>query len=149
MEAREVSLCGLYCGLCASRRRIPAQAAQLRLTLIKEGYDRGYFDIPGLEEKFPAFWDGLNILAGMPCAGCRSGGGNPDCPIRDCALERQIVTCPECRRFPCEKLDVLARYPLYHADAGRLRSIGLEAWAAEQEERSRAGFCYADVRYGG
>ncbi|MCR4407622.1 MAG: hypothetical protein NUW24_12000, partial [Anaerolineae bacterium] len=44
MVLEEVAYCGLYCGLCASRRRIPQQAAALRETLRREGYDRGYFD---------------------------------------------------------------------------------------------------------
>lgn len=56
MNLEEVAYCGLYCGLCASRRRIPQQAATLQETLRKEGYDRGYFDIPGLREVLTTFW---------------------------------------------------------------------------------------------
>lgn len=148
-EARtgEVALCGLYCGLCASRRRIPELASRLSRALVEEGYDQGYYDIPGLQERFPAFWDGLRVLATAPCVGCRGGGGNPGCAIRQCALERQVVACPYCSEFPCERLDALRAYPLYRSDAERLRSIGIEAWAGEQEGRSQAGFCYADVRH--
>jgi hypothetical protein len=149
MDPTELGLCGLYCGLCASRRRIPEQASQLRRTLMAEGYDEGYFDIPGLHERFAAFWEGLNLLAATACAGCRAGGGNPDCAIRHCALERQLLACPDCADFPCDKLGVLGRYPLYLADAARLKAIGFEAWADEQEGRARCGFSYADVRHPG
>lgn len=38
-----------------------------------EGYDRGYFDMPGLEAIFDPFWQGLNRLADTPCPGCRPG----------------------------------------------------------------------------
>jgi len=146
MNVQEVAYCGLYCGLCASRRRIPQQATTLRETLRREGYDQGYFDIPGLGDAFASFWHGLNILADSPCAGCRAGAGYPGCPIRLCARERGATVCVECRDYPCERLDMLKHYHTLRADNERLRAVGLERWVAEQEERARCGFCYADVR---
>jgi len=143
----EVALCGLYCGLCASKRRIPRQASGLRETLRKEGYDRGYFDVPGLDKIFSAFWEGLNLLADQPCPGCRAGGGLPNCNIRTCVRERHVVACPFCPEFPCDKLSMLSRYPLHMADAKRMREVGLEKWIQEQEARERTGFAYADIRY--
>lgn len=44
-----------YCGLCASRRRIPKQAATLRETLGREGYNRRDFDLPGRKEILAPF----------------------------------------------------------------------------------------------
>jgi len=146
MNLEEVTFCGLYCGLCASRRRIPQQAATLRETLHKEGYDRGYFDIPGLEEVFTTFWEGLNRLAGTSCPGCRAGGGYPGCTIRACARERGVIACPLCADFPCERLEMLRNYPLLLADGRRMQQVGLERWSAEQETRAETGFAYADVR---
>lgn len=146
-KLEEVTFCGLYCGLCASRRRIPQQAATIRQTLCQEGYDRGYFDIPGLETVFAAFWQGLNCLADQPCPGCRAGGGNPDCEIRACALERRMIACPLCADYPCERLNILENYPLRAADGQRMQAIGIDQWAAEQEARARRGFAYADVRF--
>jgi len=37
-------------------------------------------------------------------------------------------------------------YP-YLADNRRLKTVGLERWLAEQEERARRGVVYADIRY--
>ena len=37
------------------------------------------------------------------CPGCRHGGGDADCPLRKCAIERELVGCWECADFPCEK----------------------------------------------
>jgi len=145
----EVTCCGLYCGLCASRRRIPRQAAALREILRREGYDRGYFDIPGLAELFATFWQGLNRLAEVPCPGCRGGGGNPGCAVRACASERGIVTCPLCADFPCARLEALRNYPMLIADGHRLRQVGLDAWVDEQETRAATGFAYADIRLPG
>jgi hypothetical protein len=147
MNLEEVTLCGLYCGLCASRRRIPGQAATLRETLCREGYDRGYFDIPGLEAVFAAFWKGLNRLADTPCPGCRAGGGYPGCPVRACAQERGVTACPLCADFPCERLEMLSRYPLLLPDGRRMQQVGLEQWIAEQEARAATGFAYADIRF--
>ncbi len=146
MSLEEVGFCGLYCGLCAGRRRIPRQAATLRETLRQEGYDQGYFDVPGLEEVFAAFWEGLNQLADTPCPGCRGGGGFPGCPIRACAQENGVTACPLCDDFPCPRLEMLHRYPTFLADGRRMREIGLERWIAEQETRAATGFAYADLR---
>ncbi len=147
MDLTEVAYCGLYCGLCASRRRIPQQAARLREVLAAEGYDRGYFDIPALERVFPAFWEGLNLLAERPCSSCRGGGGYPACPIRACALEREVTVCSACREFPCARFDMLHRYPTCMADNERMQRVGLEQWVTEQEARAARGFAYTDIRY--
>jgi hypothetical protein len=40
-----------------------------------------------------------------------------------------------------------ARYPTLIADNRRLQAAGLAQWLAEQEERRRRGFVYADIRY--
>lgn len=146
MNQEKVTYCGLYCGLCASRHRIPQQAASLREALCKEGYDRGYFDIPGLEEVFAELWKGLNYLADHPCPGCQAGGGNPGCIIRNCAQEKEVTSCPFCKDYPCEQLGVLHRYPLLMADARWLQQVGLEQWISEQEERAKTGLTYTDVR---
>ena len=147
LNLEEVAFCGLYCGLCASRRRIPQQAARLRETLRKEGYDQGYFDIPCLTEVFATFWKGLNCLADSPCPGCRGGGGNPDCAVRACAQEHAVTICPLCADYPCQRLGMLHHYPLLLPDGYRLQKVGLERWVSEQEARAAAGFAYADIRF--
>ncbi|MFZ5924886.1 MAG: DUF3795 domain-containing protein [Bacillota bacterium] len=146
MNLEEVAYCGLYCGLCASRRRIPQQAVMLRETLRREGYDKGYFDVPGLEGIFSAFWKGLNLLADVPCPGCRAGAGFPDCSVRACARGREVTACPLCPDYPCDRLGILKHYPLLLADGRRMQQVGLEKWVAEQEARATTGFAYADIR---
>lgn len=147
MNLEEITFCGLYCGLCASRRRIPRQADTLRETLRKEGYNLGYFDVPDLESVFSDFWKGLNCLADQPCPGCRAGGGNPTCEIRTCASTRGHAACPFCPDYPCERLDVLRNYPLLLADGRRMQQVGLERWAEEQEMRAACGVAYTDLRF--
>ena len=147
MPIDEVCYCGLYCGLCSARRRIPQRAEQLKEVLQREGYDRGHFDLPDLQEVFPVFWKGLELLATRPCPGCRAGGGNPDCAIRACACERHVVGCPQCPDYPCAKLELLKNYPCLLSDGERCNKIGLEQWIDEQEARAQAGFSYSEIRH--
>ena len=140
-----VTCCGLYCGLCAQRNRIPPGAAALRDAMRKEGYEFWGNEMPG----FPEFWKFLTDLADSAgrCS-CREGRcGPPFCGIRKCALSRGIDVCSFCEEYPCARIEGLAKgYPTLLADGMRMKDIGIEAWIAEQEERARTGFSYADIR---
>lgn len=145
---RLVTYCGLYCGLCAQRARIPRIAHQLQQTLHEEGFDDFYQYVPYMKETFPTFWSFLGYLADFDCT-CRTGkGGPPDCKIRNCATERRLLVCPQCEEYPCKHIEALAeRYPTLIQDGRRLQRIGIGKWADEQEARAKRGFTYADVRY--
>ena len=140
-----VTYCGLWCELCAERARIPQQAKALQQAMIEEGWPFWGHTVPGFIE----FWEFLERLhADGGCSGCRAGGGFPQCQIRLCARERGLELCSECFDFPCDHVEALgARYPTLIADNRRLRSVGLERWLNEQEERVRRGVVYADIRY--
>lgn len=140
-----VTYCGLYCGLCAERARIPKQAAALQQAMTEEGWPSWGAAVPG----FTTFWDFLQKLQEKGgCAGCRAGGGFPQCQIRTCAQDRGLELCSGCPDFPCEHIAALgARYPTLIADNRRLQAVGLEQWLEEQRERVRRGVVYADIRY--
>lgn len=142
---RLVAYCGLYCGLCSSRNRIPAQARALKETMHKEGWEYWGGEIPG----FKGFWPFLARLAEPDgsCPGCRADGGPPFCGIRKCARKRKVGICVECPDWPCHRIDGLAQgYVTLIADGLRLKRIGLDKWLKEQEERRKTGFCYVDIR---
>jgi len=142
MYSNFVAYCGLYCNLCERRIRIPEHAGQLLNSLMKAGYDE---NTPGLAE----FWRVLNTLAEMPLDKCCGNGkcGSPRCAIRKCAQSKEVALCPECDEYPCEHIAALGQSePTLIHDCLRLRDIGVDAWAGEQEERRLAGFCYADIR---
>ena len=142
-----VTYCGLYCDLCAQRGRIPAQAAALKESLTKEGWnDFGKY----IFDSFGSFWELLSNFADKErsCSGCCQGGGNPECKIRDCAKEHNINTCPLCDQFPCDLINEFAiTYPLVIPDGIRMKKIGLPAWIDEQKNRAKNGFIYADIRH--
>ena len=133
-----VCYCGLYCGLCEWHARIPQRAAALRESLAKAEC-RDPQDFLLQLERLSKEDSGKS---------CRSGRcGDKACAIRKCAIRKEVRVCPECVDYPCPRINTLARSEatLIH-DGQRMKKIGLEAWLAEQEERRRAGFCYADVR---
>lgn len=144
-DLRLVTCCGLYCELCAQRGRIPRRAAALKDSMAKEGYEHWARQIPGFNE-FWAFLEGL-CDPNQACPGCQQGGGPPFCGIRKCAQRREVELCPLCAEYPCERFEGIAKgYPTLLADSKRMAEIGVEKWIAEQEERARTGFAYADIR---
>jgi hypothetical protein len=140
-----VTYCGLYCGLCAQRGRIPRRANELRETMAREGYEVWGSEIPG----FNLFWKFLTDLCDpdKACSGCRQDGGPPFCSIRKCARQRGVDVCVFCEEYPCSRVLEIARgYPTLVADGKRIKEIGMDAWIEEQEERAERGFTYADIR---
>jgi hypothetical protein len=145
-KLRLVGYCGLYCGLCAQRNRIPLQAKVLRDSLRKEGYASWYKHVESMKDTFPVFWEFLDNLMNSDCS-CRGGGGPPDCKMRTCAVQRVVDACPFCEDYPCDHINNLGEhYVTMIQDGLRLRKIGLEAWVVEQEERAKRGVVYADTR---
>jgi hypothetical protein len=146
-DLQNVTYCGLYCRLCATKSRIPQTAIALRDALSAEGWENyGEYIVPD----FKTFWSTLGKLARFEedCPDCRSGCGDPGCSIRKCAKDRRVELCPLCAKFPCEHIKALGRrYPNLIADGQRLKDIGLEAWVREQEDRRKTGFCYCDIRF--
>jgi len=141
----QITFCGLYCGLCASRHRIPERAAALRDAMRKEGYDNWGKVMP----QFGDFWAFLNNLADSSAVcNCRKGNcGPPFCGIRKCAQKKGIEVCPFCEEYPCRMILGIAKgYVTMLADGQRMKSIGIDAWIQEQEERRKTGFAYADIR---
>ncbi|MDD1767224.1 MAG: DUF3795 domain-containing protein [Methanomassiliicoccales archaeon] len=147
-DLRLVTYCGLYCGACAQRVRVPDQAAALAKTLHEEGFDDFYQYVPSMKDDFPVFWRFLGSLRKFDCS-CRDGkGGPPDCQIRECAEKRKMRVCPECDEYPCKNFTALAEhYPTLISDGRRMQKIGLERWIEEQKERAKCGFAYSDIRY--
>jgi len=144
-DLEQVTYCGLYCGLCSQRNRIPRLAGGLRESMHKEGWDQWGNGIPGFE----GFWSFLNNLADSESrCSCRSGQcGPPFCAIRKCAPEKGVEACPFCDEYPCDRILGLAKgYVTMLGDGKRMNQIGLDAWIEEQEERRKTGFAYVDIR---
>jgi len=93
-----IAYCGLNCETCEAR--------------IATMNDDGV-----LREKVAALWSELNGVEITPemihCAGCRIDGPKTPyceslCPIRQCAMKKQIQTCGSCPEMKtCEKLTAI------------------------------------------
>jgi hypothetical protein len=144
-KLEQVTYCGLYCGLCSHRNRVPKQAGALRETMKKEGWE--YW---GKEEtNFKEFWRFLKKLAEMePDCSCRTGKcGPPFCGIRKCAEKKGLDACPFCNEYPCYRiLGIAEGYVNLLGDGKRMKEKRLDVWIAEQEERRKTGFAYSDIR---
>lgn len=94
---------------------------------------------------FDEFMKGLRWLASqeLPCKGCRFEGGWswwPDCPVRDCVIEKGIEFCHQCRDFPCKKLKegpLLANKWAIVETNNQIKSIGLERHIEKLKEKYR------------
>ena len=102
-----IAYCGLNCETC-----------EARLATANDDND--------LRQKVAKLWSELNGVEITPeminCVGCRIDGVKTPyceslCPIRQCALSRNIATCGECSEMDtCEKLGAIVRN---NADAYR------------------------------
>lgn len=82
------------------------------------------------------------MLLGNYCGGC--GNGNQSCKIARCSLEHEkIEYCYECSQYPCEKYESIDEYDSFithrrrKADLEKARSIGIEQYNLEQQEKAQ------------
>lgn len=80
------------------------------------------------------------MLLGNYCGGC--GNGNQSCKIAKYSLEHgKMEYCYECGQYPCEKYAHVDEYDSFithrrqKADLEKARSIGIEQYNLEQEEK--------------
>lgn len=81
-----------------------------------------------------------HMFLGKYCGGC--GNGNQSCTIARCAMERRNVEyCFRCPEYPCQKCgqpdayDSFITHQRRTADLEKARSIGIEAYNREQQEK--------------
>lgn len=108
-----------YCGLCNECHLGDWEFLET-VRLMKEYLERFRANIwthcfpEGEGFNLAEFRKGLEwLLTHTECAGCKQGRGNPDCPIRLCAVSRQYDSCAECPDLKtCDKYDfLLAEFP--------------------------------------
>jgi Protein of unknown function (DUF3795) len=142
---RMVTYCGLYCGLCAQKNRIPRKARDLQEAMKKEGYEYWGSEVPGFND----FWKFLGgLMESESRCSCREKTcGPPFCGIRKCAAKKGIDVCTNCNEYPCDRILALSKaYPTLLADGKRMKDVGIEQWINEQEVRAKTGFAYVDIR---
>ena len=102
-----VSYCGLVCDKCIrGDEGIPKKAGQLLRSMDESELDQWHQKMPRDEAfSYGDLKKGLKWLEKhMHCAGCRAGGGNPECKIRNCTREKGFANCGECAKMPCSTI---------------------------------------------
>lgn len=90
----QIGYCGIWCGSC-----VVGNGTLQRLSAEYEDVIKNY-DLESWVPKtfnFKEFLKGLEAIKAAPlCAGCRKGGGWEACPMRVCAIQKEITDCAEC-----------------------------------------------------
>ncbi|MHA2142670.1 MAG: DUF3795 domain-containing protein [Candidatus Thorarchaeota archaeon] len=127
-----LSYCGLFCrgcGIYQGKVAKQIEGLQRILTSSKIGGRQS-----SLSEEEPVFkhYDKFEqVLEGIKgffggCAGCRDGGGIPDCKARSCASVRGYQTCVDCIRM--ESCSELETRPWALPALREIRDEGYESW---------------------
>ena len=95
-----IAYCGLDCETCDARIATETNDEELRRKVAKLWSE----------------WNAVEITADMiHCSGCRMDGVKTPyceslCPIRQCAMEREIETCGSCKEMEtCEKVGMIIK----------------------------------------
>ena len=157
-EAKKlIGYCGIYCGTCGMYKgRIYAKIAQEFLEVIKAaGYPEELTINPkGIKPDFDfhEFLKGVEYFSkedsGAYCqVPCKQGGGVL-CKNRDCAKEKGLEICYECKDFPCELFsETIEKCPEKLKDYERFKKLGLEGWIQFYTEKAKKGFANATQKY--
>jgi hypothetical protein len=122
MIKKLVSYCGLCCADCHGFRGKTADLARDLRKELRETKFKSFAAFAGrtsFGKVFKDFDKCYEVLGGMVkfrCRhGCRNGGGNPYCKIRNCAIKKSYDGCWLCDEYEkCEKLEFLTEV---HKDA--------------------------------
>ena len=78
------------------------------------------------------------------CPGCGGGEGNQSCKIARCSMEHNGVEyCFQCDEYPCPKYEHIDDFDSFmthqgrKSDMERARQLGIEAYNAEQMEKTK------------
>ena len=115
---KNIAYCSLFCPECY-KMTVSAAATNLKCELKNP-------HLCGNKLKLPdGFVAGLDKLIDLKCTKfCRAGGGNPECPIRICCIEKKVNGCWECKDFEsCELLT-----PQYVKQIKKIKKSGLKKY---------------------
>jgi len=161
-EKRLIAPCGIYCGACdlflGNSRNLAKEIYR-----ILNGFNMADVGPLAMGIERDRVVDFLNILQnwsqGKKCPGCLPRGGIHSCPVRVCTQQRGFLTCAECDRMPCNRLEeepspeaaafldlVTKRYSNWNIEnLERIREVGYRRFIDEMQEKVRNGFLTSDV----
>lgn len=134
--------CGLDCSRCAYCEHGAVKRLAMELAETLNGFEvfasKATDRIPCLAG-YPQFAEILDLLAGAPCTGCRSGSsGLPFCAARICHKENKVDFCFQCAEYPCKRNQFPSNFlRRWRAINDRMRDVGVEQYYRESLSRPR------------
>jgi hypothetical protein len=133
----QIGFCGIWCGSC-----LGGNGAILELTRkYEQTIRRSQYALEKWAPKefnFNEFMKGIACIQAMPlCPGCRNGGGNPACEVRNCASKKSITNCSKCDGLEeCKNFESLEKdYPKIREELKKIRNADqkevIEKWMSE------------------
>jgi hypothetical protein len=127
-----IAYCGLACDACP-----------IHWAAIEDSPDKKTHFRKAISEVFTALYgQELPSDAINDCDGCRTQSDRifswcTQCPIRKCAIERQLHTCAECGDYPCTELqNVFKSDPAAHSRLEVLRAVSTAAAGPKSKSAS-------------
>ncbi|MFX1562716.1 MAG: DUF3795 domain-containing protein [Promethearchaeota archaeon] len=119
----DLSFCGLNCTACE---------------IYRASHDKEFHD-----KLLKFFQENIDsTITSMSCGKCRKNPEKcwtPDCQFRNCATEKGLTYCFECKDFVCEKLAEFGKqapppYANLITNLKKMKKIGVDKWIASQKE---------------
>jgi hypothetical protein len=131
----QIGFCGIWCGSCSAGNGSIMELAR-RFEKIATNYKLEKW-VPK-DFDFNEFMKGLASMQSMPlCLGCRKGGGNPNCTVRICALQKGVNDCSQCNQLiECRQFEHLEQEkPKIKQDLLKIKNTDrkelIEKWTEE------------------
>ncbi|MGY5854152.1 MAG: DUF3795 domain-containing protein [Candidatus Thorarchaeota archaeon] len=145
-EKTLTTYCGLYCPGCALYQgKVAKRADSLRRLISSYELDKSAEVLAAEDSRFANFSKLSETLGALSekfgdCAGCRNGGGSPNCDVRSCAQDRGYSTCSDCTDMEsCGKLDTR---PWARPSLKRIRDEGYDDWIKTKQDMVEAGWSF-------
>lgn len=104
-EVSLIAYCGRYCNACeVYRGDIMEAIMELRNILETNQCVQRFVAREGLANFQKSLGSLLRVFG--ECRGCKRGGGDPLCEIRECCMSKHFNLCIECDVVTCEKLSL-------------------------------------------
>jgi hypothetical protein len=138
------SYCGLYCPGCDMHQSKTVQAIESPQSLLASIKNR-VAEIGDEESAQMHLERYMKVLDGVKddfdgCAGCRKGGGIPDCKVKSCSIDRGYRTCLDCIRM--ESCSELKAQPWALPSLHKIRDEGYDSWQRDKHKMVESGWSY-------
>jgi hypothetical protein len=133
----QIGFCGIWCGSCFGGNGAVLELTRKYEQIIKRSQSALEKWAPK-EFDFNEFMKGLACVQAMPLSpGCKEGGGNSTCEIRNCASKKNIANCSLCDGLTeCKNFESLEQdYPKIKAELKKIKNVDqkevIENWMSE------------------